>query len=81
MNTKHRLGIVFLFACLVLLLVVASFNQPVISASAHQIQAQATPIPIQDDTSVIGSTDGILIMGFVIMFIVIVPVIVYKKKK
>ena len=85
MKTSHFLGIVLIFASLVLVLVAATFlPQSMVSTQnlgASALYAQITPTPGEDDTSVIGSTDGILIMGFVIMFIIITPVIIYKSKK
>jgi len=41
---------------------------------------QTTPTPIEEDISVIGSTDGIMLMGIIISLIVIVPVLFRRKK-
>jgi hypothetical protein len=38
---------------------------------------QATPPP--EDLSEIGSTDGIIVMGFVIVLIVIIPILLQRK--
>ena len=40
---------------------------------------QTTPTPKPEDLSVIGSTDGIIIMGFVISIIIIVPILLRRK--
>jgi hypothetical protein len=84
MKTFHILGIVFLFTTLVLVLIIVAFNQPMASAqnlSAAAFHLQINPTPVQSDASEIGSTDGILILGFVIMTIIVVPIIVHKRKK
>ncbi len=83
MKISHILGIALLCTSLVLVLITAAFNQPTALAQnlgAAALPLQITPTPINDDASVIGSTDGILIMGLVIMFIIIAPVIIYKNK-
>lgn len=41
----------------------------------------ATPTPLVDDQSKIGSTNGILIMGIVIVAITSFPILFRKKKK
>jgi predicted membrane protein len=41
--------------------------------------AQSTSTPQADDLSEIGSTDGILIMGFLIALIVVVPILWRRK--
>jgi hypothetical protein len=41
--------------------------------------AQPTSTPQQKDLSEIGSTDGIVIMGIVIAFIVVVPILLRRK--
>ena len=41
--------------------------------------AQPTSTPQQDDLSEIGSTDGILVMGFLIALIVVVPILWHRK--
>ena len=40
---------------------------------------QTTPTPEQVDRSEIGSTDGIVVMGFVLVAIVILPILLRKK--
>ena len=40
---------------------------------------QHTTAPRQADLSEIGSTDGILIMGFVIVFIIVIPILLRRK--
>lgn len=82
MKTSHISTIVLLFIILVSLLAFANFNQPAVSAQgAAGFALQTTPTPPVDDTSVIGSTDGILIMGIVIVSIVTLPLLFRKKRK
>ena len=72
-----------LFIALVTALVVAVFNQPAVAAqntTTASILMQITPTVVAECVSEIGSTDGILLMGFVIVLIVIIPVLVRRKK-
>jgi hypothetical protein len=46
-------------------------------ATAFFVQPTSTPQP--KDLSEIGSTDGIVIMGFLIVLIVIIPILVRRK--
>ena len=80
MKTTHIFGIAFLFIALVL--VIANFNPSFASAqnTAASISLQTTPTPIGEGTSVIGSTDGIMLMGIIITVIVMVPVLFRRKK-
>jgi hypothetical protein len=48
-----------------------------LAAAAFFIQPTKTPPP--KDLSVIGSTDGIVAMGFVIALIIIVPIVLQRK--
>ena len=47
--------------------------------SAAALFMQATAPPVQKDLSEIGSTDGIVIMGFVIALIIITPILLRRK--
>ena len=49
-----------------------------LSAAAFFFQ-ETTPTPTQVDRSEIGSTDGIAVMGFVLVAIVILPIVLRKK--
>lgn len=49
------------------------------SASAGVMIQQPTPTPITQFESEIGSTDGILVMGIVIVLIVTLPILFRKK--
>jgi uncharacterized integral membrane protein len=84
MKTKYMVWAASLFIALVIVFVIAAFNQPVVSAqnlgAAPSSLLQTTPTPAAEDASEIGSTDGIFIMGVVIIVIVIVPVLFYRKK-
>lgn len=71
-----------LFFILAGALAFATFNPPAVSLQGSAgFALQATPIPPLDDTSVVGSTDGILIMGIVIVLIVTLPLMLRKKRK
>lgn len=48
-----------------------------LSVAAFFLQTTATPEPV--DRSEVGSTDGIAVMGFVIVAIVIVPILLRRK--
>ena len=83
MKTKYMIWIALLFIVLVIALAISTFNQPVVSAQnlgAASLSLQTTPTPAAGDASKIGSTDGIFIMGAVIVLIVIMPVLFHKKK-
>ena len=83
MKTKNMIWIASLFIALVIALVIATFNQPIVSAQnlgAASISLQTTPTPAAEGVSEIGSTDGIFIMSAVIVLIVIMPVLFYRKK-
>lgn len=73
-----------LFILLMLALVLPNFNQTAVAAQstiAASPSLQITPTPQAEDVSVIGSTDGILIMGIVIVLIVTLPLLFHKKRK
>jgi hypothetical protein len=40
---------------------------------------QSTPTPKPDDLTEIGSTDGIVVMGFLIAFLIIIPIVLRRK--
>jgi len=86
MKTKHVIWIASLFIILVIALVIVAFDQPTSTVAAAQnprttsISMQTTATVIPAGVSEIGSTDGILLMGFVIVLIVIIPVLVARKK-
>ena len=72
-----------LFIALVIALVFSAFNQPNASAQnlgAAPVSLQTTPTPAAEGVSEIGSTDGIFIMGVVIILIVITPVLFHRNK-
>lgn len=47
------------------------------AAAAFFVQPTKTPQP--EDLSVIGSTDGIIVLGFVIALIIIIPILLRRK--
>jgi preprotein translocase subunit SecG len=84
MKTTYFFGIAFIIIALVLGLVIANINPSIAAAQSTvaslSLQITPTPIPIQGGNSVIGSTDGIMLMGVIISLIVIVPVLFRRKK-
>jgi hypothetical protein len=83
MKTTRLLGIALIFISLVFAFSIANFRSV---ASAHNSGAASlsqhiTPTPTAKDASEIGSTDGILIMGFVITLIIIAPILFRRKEK
>lgn len=80
---KTIIWISSLFILLVLALVAANFIsgiEPAQGSTQAALFVQITPTLIPDGLSEIGSTNGILIMGVVIVLIVMVPVIFRKKR-
>ena len=47
--------------------------------AAFFLQSTSTSTPQPDDISEIGSTDGIVIMGFLIALIIIIPILWHRK--
>jgi hypothetical protein len=86
MKTSYIFGITLIFIVLVFALAAfANFDHPTVSAknlgtASHTMQI-ATPTPPAGDHSEIGSTDGIVIMGFVLVLVVTLPVLFHKRKK
>jgi len=84
---KKKIGLMVLIAVLLLALALASCsqNQQIspreLSGAALAMPVQVTPDPPEEDQSVIGSTDGIMVMGVVIVAITSLPLILRKRKK
>jgi hypothetical protein len=86
MKTSYIFVITLTFIVLVFALVaVANFDYPTVSPknlSTVSLSMQiSTPDQPADNVSEVGSTDGIVIMGFVLVIIVIMPVLFRKKKR
>ena len=85
MKTSYIFGIALVFIVLVFALAAVNVDKPKASAkslSAASLSMQiATPTPPAEDMSEVGSTDGIVIMGFVLAIVVTVPVLFRRKKK
>jgi len=65
-------------------LIFSAFKQPIAAAQdlgSSAVGGQVTATPGAADNSVIGSTDGIVLMGFLIVAIVIAPVLIRRKRK
>lgn len=71
-----------LLISLLLALVVAVLSQP-LDADEHMgaaaLIAQSTVTPPPKDVSEIGSTDGIVLLGVVIVLIVVLPILLRRK--
>ena len=83
MKTKHLPLFALLFIALVIALVIANFSRPVSAAQNLQTgspPAQTTPTPVTDH-SVIGSTDGIMVMGMVISLIIMISLLFRTKNE
>ena len=83
MKAKYISIIALIFITLIVALVIFNFYHPVAAAQnpgATSLSQQAIPTPTLDDTSVIGSTDGIMLMGVIISMIIIAPLLFRKKK-
>ncbi len=69
-----------MLSTLFVLLAASNFTFPALANHNSNVTVQEPPVPLADDGSEIGSTDGILIMGVVIVLIVTIPLLVQKKK-
>ena len=85
MKTSPIFGIALVLITLVFVLASANINPP--KASAHNLGAASLSMQVPtstqsgDDLSEVGSTDGIVIMGFVLVAIVTLPLLFHKKGK
>lgn len=85
MKAKHFFGIsMALLGLLILVLSLTNFNPPAAFAlgPSASLRGQWTPAPASQagDDSEIGSTDGIIVMGIVIVLIVTLPLALHKKR-
>lgn len=84
MKSHHIPGIAILIVLLLAAtLVVSAFHQPLVPLTGLEpssVQNKALPRQIDTDLSEIGSTNGILIMGVVIVLIISAPLILRKKR-
>jgi hypothetical protein len=55
-----------------------STNPPVNTNAVMFFQTTSTP-PLQEDRSEIGSTDGITLLSFAIIAIIVIPILVLRK--
>jgi hypothetical protein len=80
---KRITGILLLLVIFSFSLALSNCSQPTTSTRNPGVAAlyvQFTPPP-PEDKSEIGSTDGILIMGIVIVVITSLPILFHKRKK
>ncbi len=85
MRTKRILSIlIFSLLALLLILTVLNFNSPIALAQNDLpgvLLQDTTPTPLaQERGTEAGSTDGILVMGFVIVLIIVLPLAFRKAK-
>ena len=83
MKTIKFRTVLFILLVIVFLSVMNLFNGHAIASSyaaAAPLVQVPTPTPDTQDHSVIGSTNGILVMGIIITMIVILPLFVRKKR-
>jgi len=83
MKTIYVFGLAFAFLLLVFVFTSANFNSSLVQAQNQAnsfTSLQTTPTPPVEGESVIGSTDGIMLMGVVITVIVVVPLLFHRKK-
>jgi hypothetical protein len=85
MKTSYIFGIALVFITLIFVFASANVNRSAVSArdlSAASLSVQVpTPTQNGEDLSEVGSTDGIVIMGFVLAAIVTLPLLFHKKGK
>ena len=86
MKTSYIFGIALVFIVFVFALIAAAnFDHPTASAKnlgAASLSMQiTTPTQSSENVSEVGSTDGIVIMGFVLAIVVIMPLLFHRKKK
>jgi hypothetical protein len=75
---------IIILVSLVLALMSAAATHMILPRSGDHLFAaalffQTTPTPAQADRSEVGSTDGIVVMGFVIVTIVLLPILIRRK--
>ncbi len=85
MKTLYIFGITLVFITLVFVFASANFNHPEAPAknlSAASLSVQnTTSTPPAKGVSEVGSTDGIVIMGVVLVVVVTLPVLFRRKKR
>lgn len=85
MKTSPIFGIALIFITLVFVLASMNLGQP--QAEAKNLGAASlsvqVPTPTQngEDLSEVGSTDGIVVMGFVLVAIVTLPLLFHRRGK
>ncbi|MFT3893078.1 MAG: hypothetical protein QM730_15725 [Anaerolineales bacterium] len=75
---------IIVLVSLALALMSAAATRVILPSAGDNLSAaafffQTTPTPEQVDRSEVGSTDGIVVMGFVIAVIVILPILLRRK--
>ncbi|MCA1899605.1 MAG: hypothetical protein LDL50_02735 [Chloroflexi bacterium] len=85
MKTSPIFGFALIFLTLVFALASANFGQPEAAAKnlgAASLSAQVpTPVSNGEDLSEVGSTDGIVAMGFALVAIVTLPLLFHRRGK
>jgi len=84
MKTSHIFALTILLLMIVAsALILSALNGPIVSAQqlTGPVQPQVTTTPPDGDQTVAGSTDGIVVMGFIIVGIILAPLIFRRKRK
>lgn len=85
MKSSHIFGLtVLILMAVAVLLIATGFSQPQVSArqlDAAALSAQVTSTPTAGDNSVIGSTDGIVALGILIVLVIFIPLIFRNRSK
>jgi hypothetical protein len=86
MKSSHTLGItISLLIVIAGVLIISAFDRPAVDAQAVIVdpssRAQVTATPVDGDNSVIGSTDGIVVMGILIVLVAVTPLFFRRKNK
>ena len=80
--SRHLRPVMPLVIGIVLAVLAAALSSPIPenkNPGAAALYIQATPTPLNEDGSEIGSTDGIVLMGAIIVLLIVLPVLLQRK--
>lgn len=80
MRTTYIFCVALFFIAFALALANFSSDPAAAQDTAASVALQTTPAPSREVTSVIGSTDGIMLMGVIITTIITLPLVFRNKK-
>lgn len=81
-HLKRIYAILFILIILILIITTSAVHQGNIKSTeiaAAAFYVQETPTPQVEDSSEVGSTDGIVLMGVIIVLIIVVPIVLQRK--